>query len=161
MLLLNIATIYYCYDLLLLLFTIATIHYCYYLLLLLLTIATIYYCYYLLLLLLTIATIYYCYYLLIMKIFRFLENVQIFWNLVTLYTWGTDYMWHLRHWLHCWQFRTTLLRITLWLWIACDRDSILDSWDVWEIRTASWGKRMEVVDLKSTKWPMVSKKIGH
>ena len=29
-------------------------------------------------------------------------------------TWDTDYMWHLRHWLHCWQLRTTLLRITLW-----------------------------------------------
>ena len=29
-----------------------------------------------------------------------------------------------------WQLRTTLLRITLWLWIACDRDSVLNSWDV-------------------------------
>ena len=24
------------------------------------------------------------------------------------------YTWHLRHWLHCWQLRTTLLTITLW-----------------------------------------------
>ena len=46
-------------------------------------------------------------------------------------TWDTAYMWHLRHWLHCWQLRTTLLRITLWSWIACDRDSILNSWDVY------------------------------
>ena len=29
-------------------------------------------------------------------------------------TWDTAYMWHLRHWLHCWQLRTTLLRINLW-----------------------------------------------
>ena len=33
-------------------------------------------------------------------------------------TWDTAYMWHLRHWLHCWQLSTTLLRITLWSWIA-------------------------------------------
>ena len=45
-------------------------------------------------------------------------------------TWDTAYMWHLRHWLHCWQLTTTLLRIPLWSWIACDRDSILNSWDV-------------------------------
>ena len=29
-------------------------------------------------------------------------------------TWDTDYMWHLRHWLHCWQLRTTIWTITLW-----------------------------------------------
>ena len=47
-------------------------------------------------------------------------------------TWDTVYMWHLRHWLHCWQLRTTLLRFTLWSWSACDRDSILNSWDVFK-----------------------------
>ena len=30
-------------------------------------------------------------------------------------TWDTAYMWH---GLHCWQLRTTSLRITLWSWIA-------------------------------------------
>ena len=77
-----------------------------------------------------------------MTIFRFLENFQIFWNLVTCNltietliscdtwdtdytdflkscdTWDTAYMWHLRHWLHCWHWEQHLLRITLWSWIA-------------------------------------------
>ena len=44
---------------------------------------------------------------------RFLKSCDL-----KLDTWDTDYMWHLRHWLHCWQLRTTLLRITLWSWIA-------------------------------------------
>ena len=62
-----------------------------------------------------------------------LENFQIFEIL-----WPET--WHLRHWLHCWQLRTTLLRITLWPWIACDRDSILNSWDVCNLQWYFWAE---------------------
>ena len=42
------------------------------------------------------------------------QQTQIFWNLLKSYdlkldSWDTDYMTHLRHWLHCCQLRTTLL----------------------------------------------------
>ena len=43
-----------------------------------------------------------------LKIFRFFESFQIFWKFLWPETW------HLRHWLHCWQLRTTILTITLW-----------------------------------------------
>ena len=51
----------------------------------------------------------------LMTIFRLLENFQIFGFF------SSDFLkilwpdtWHLRHWLHCWQLRTTILTITLW-----------------------------------------------
>ena len=39
---------------------------------------------------------------------RFLENFSDFLKILWPDTW------HLRHWLHCWQLRTTILTITLW-----------------------------------------------
>ena len=38
--------------------------------------------------------------------------------------------WHLRHWLHFWQLRTTIWAITLWPLIQSDGDSIRNSCDV-------------------------------
>ena len=42
------------------------------------------------------------------KVFRFFESVQIFWKFLWPETW------HLRHWLHFWQLRTTIWTIALW-----------------------------------------------
>ena len=42
------------------------------------------------------------------KVFRFFESFQIFWKFLWPETW------HLRHWLHFWQLRTTIWTITLW-----------------------------------------------
>ena len=44
----------------------------------------------------------------IWKVFRFFESCQIFWKLLWPETW------HLRHWLHFWQLRTTIWTITMW-----------------------------------------------
>ena len=43
---------------------------------------------------------------------------QNFWNLVTLYTWNTDYMWHLRHWLH--RFFEILWHLRHWLHVTLE-----------------------------------------
>ena len=42
------------------------------------------------------------------KVFRFLGSFQSFWKFLWPETW------HLRHWLHFWQLRTTIWTITLW-----------------------------------------------
>ena len=55
-----------------------------------------------------------------MKVFRYFESFQIFWK----FFWPET--WHLRHWLHFWQLRTTIWTITLWplntewWWHSCD-----------------------------------------
>ena len=42
------------------------------------------------------------------NVFRFLGSFQSFWKFLWPETW------HLRHWLHFWQLRTTIWTITLW-----------------------------------------------
>ena len=43
-----------------------------------------------------------------LKVSNFFESFQIFWKFLWPETW------HLRHWLHFWQLRTTIWTITLW-----------------------------------------------
>ena len=50
----------------------------------------------------------------LMTILRFLENFQMFRIFSDFLKILWPDTWHLRHWLHCWQLRTTILTITLW-----------------------------------------------